>query len=158
MGTIYNNLVEQLQLLTKTITANGTYNASSDNVDGYSQVTVNVPSLITIPCTFTWRTSGQLIPVNLSGYSYVIMKVRNVSVSSMSSYSKDIYICIPTNNTVVYSGWVDTHDAGGGTTYTGNVVSTFHANSNGVYIDSFSNSDTRAVYNSLSFSALYGIK
>lgn len=31
-------------LVTKTITANGTYNASSDNADGYSQVTVNVPT------------------------------------------------------------------------------------------------------------------
>ena len=31
-------------LITKTITANGTYNASSDNADGYSSVTVNVPS------------------------------------------------------------------------------------------------------------------
>ena len=31
-------------LTTKTITSNGTYNASSDNVDGYSSVTVNVPS------------------------------------------------------------------------------------------------------------------
>lgn len=31
-------------LITKTITQNGTYNASSDNADGYSQVTVNVPS------------------------------------------------------------------------------------------------------------------
>lgn len=29
---------------TKNITANGTYAASSDNVDGYSQVTVNVPT------------------------------------------------------------------------------------------------------------------
>ena len=29
-------------LITKTITENGTYNASSDNADGYSQVTVNV--------------------------------------------------------------------------------------------------------------------
>lgn len=29
-------------LITKSITENGTYNASSDNVDGYSQVTVNV--------------------------------------------------------------------------------------------------------------------
>lgn len=29
---------------TKTITANGTYNASSDNLDGYSQVTANVPN------------------------------------------------------------------------------------------------------------------
>ena len=31
-------------LTTKTITANGTYNASSDGADGYSQVTVNVPT------------------------------------------------------------------------------------------------------------------
>lgn len=31
-------------LTTKSITANGTYNASSDNADGYSSVTVNVPS------------------------------------------------------------------------------------------------------------------
>ena len=30
-------------LITKTITENGTYNASEDNADGYSQVTVNVP-------------------------------------------------------------------------------------------------------------------
>ena len=29
---------------TKTVTANGTYNASSDSLDGYSQVTVNIPS------------------------------------------------------------------------------------------------------------------
>lgn len=29
---------------TKSITANGTYNASSDSLDGYSQVTVNVPT------------------------------------------------------------------------------------------------------------------
>lgn len=32
------------ELITKTITSNGTYNASSDDADGYSQVTVNVPS------------------------------------------------------------------------------------------------------------------
>lgn len=31
-------------LTTKTITANGTYNASSDNADGYSQVVANVPN------------------------------------------------------------------------------------------------------------------
>ena len=29
-------------LVTKTITGNGTYNASDDNADGYSQVTVDV--------------------------------------------------------------------------------------------------------------------
>ena len=31
-------------LITKSITANGTYNASSDSADGYSSVTVNVPN------------------------------------------------------------------------------------------------------------------
>ena len=31
-------------LITKTITANGTYSASDDSADGYSSVTVNVPS------------------------------------------------------------------------------------------------------------------
>ena len=34
-------------LATKSITQNGTYNASSDDVDGYSSVTVNVPTGIT---------------------------------------------------------------------------------------------------------------
>lgn len=33
-----------LNLIAKSITSNGTYNASSDNADGYSSVTVNVPS------------------------------------------------------------------------------------------------------------------
>ena len=39
-------------LITKTITANGTYNASSDNADGYSQVTASVPN------TYTATISG----------------------------------------------------------------------------------------------------
>ena len=33
-----------LDLITKSITTNGTYSASSDNADGYSSVTVNVPT------------------------------------------------------------------------------------------------------------------
>ena len=33
-----------LNLIAKSVTANGTYTASSDNADGYSSVTVNVPS------------------------------------------------------------------------------------------------------------------
>lgn len=38
------NITEGATLKTKSITANGTYNASADNADGYSSVTVNVPS------------------------------------------------------------------------------------------------------------------
>ena len=37
---LYNSAV----LTEKTITSNGTYNAASDQADGYSKVTVNVPS------------------------------------------------------------------------------------------------------------------
>ena len=111
-----------------------------------------------IPCSFTWTQQGQLISVDLSKYSFIIMKVRNVTASSMTSYAKDIYIGMPTNGDSVYSGWKSTHDAGGGTTYTGNVLASFHANRNGVYIDSFLNSDNRAVYSNLSFIKLYGIR
>lgn len=51
-------------LITKSIIANGTYNASSDSADGYSQVTVNVPSGLTYE-TGTYEpsadTSGEKI-------------------------------------------------------------------------------------------------
>lgn len=45
-GTAYNKVIAAVNptLTTKTITANGSYAASSDNADGYSSVTVNVPT------------------------------------------------------------------------------------------------------------------
>ena len=42
-------------LIEKTITANGEYNASSDNADGYSQVNVNVPN------TYTAEDEGKVV-------------------------------------------------------------------------------------------------
>ena len=39
-----SNLVFPPSLITKTIAQNGTYNASADNANGYSSVTINVPS------------------------------------------------------------------------------------------------------------------
>jgi hypothetical protein len=44
---LYNHFISggsSATLITKNITENGTYNASSDNADGYSSVTVNVPT------------------------------------------------------------------------------------------------------------------
>ena len=51
-------------LITKTITANGTYSASDDNADGYSEVTVNLP--------VTWETkTDQDITISFDGtYNY----------------------------------------------------------------------------------------
>ena len=45
-------------LVTKNITANGTYQASSDNADGYSSVTVNIADLNREAGTFTCPDSG----------------------------------------------------------------------------------------------------
>lgn len=63
-------------LITKSIAANGTYDAQDDDADGYSQVTVNVPapSVPFVIGTFTGQTSekGSAITVNIpytgSGY------------------------------------------------------------------------------------------
>lgn len=82
-------------LITKTITANGTYNASSDGADGYSQVTVNVPSSGTSSWTKVAETSYQVSTTNTSaatvatwatGHSeiwtaekYVLIRIRDTS-------------------------------------------------------------------------------
>ena len=58
-------------LITKNIQANGTYNASSDNADGYSQVTVNIQPLGCISGTFKGTQTGALqvsIPYTGNGY------------------------------------------------------------------------------------------
>lgn len=67
-------------LITKTITANGTYSASSDGADGYSQVTVNVPTgggssmntqvaqgVDRVATTSYTAVSGQSITVEVTG-------------------------------------------------------------------------------------------
>ena len=47
-------------LITKTITQNGTYNASSDNADGYSSVTVNVSSGGVTPTRITDDNNNEI--------------------------------------------------------------------------------------------------
>ena len=65
-------------LITKSITANGTYNASSDNADGYSQVTVNVSGGASNVVTGTFELVGTggatdiSIPYTGSGYPIMV--------------------------------------------------------------------------------------
>lgn len=73
-------------LITKNITANGTYSAASDNADGYSSVTVAVPEL---PVTFVKgiKSVGNSIIVTdiVPAYddaAYVDMKAENLSTIS----------------------------------------------------------------------------
>ena len=60
------------KLIAKTIQANGVYNASDDNADGYSEVTVVVPAskAIVVPLNVTPATESQEIPVRTSTDGY----------------------------------------------------------------------------------------
>lgn len=66
-------------LITKSITANGTYNASSDSADGYSSVTVSVSGGASnfVTGTFTGTTTGAAMDVTIpytgTGYPIVVM-------------------------------------------------------------------------------------
>lgn len=53
-------------LITKTITANGTYSAEDDDADGYSSVTVNVPSSAASSWTKVAETSYQVSTTSTS--------------------------------------------------------------------------------------------
>ena len=85
-------------LITKSITANGTYNASSDNADGYSQVTVNV-------------SSGQS---TLQSKSYNVSSAGTVTVTADSGYDglSSVAVSVPQANLTngVVSGEYVTQD------------------------------------------------
>lgn len=70
-------------LVTKTITQNGTYNPASDNADGYSAVTVNVPtpsSNLQAKTNISPTTSSQTIQAD-SGYD----GLSSVQINAMPS-------------------------------------------------------------------------
>lgn len=65
----------------KTITVNDTYNASDDNLDGYSQVIVNVPQQATLQDKTVTPTESQQTITKDSGYD----GLRTVTVNAISS-------------------------------------------------------------------------
>ena len=67
-------------LVTKSITVNGTYNASSDNADGYSSVTVNVSSSETDYATIL------TIENTIKGTSYVQAEVEAQASHNISYF------------------------------------------------------------------------
>ena len=73
---------------TKSITANGTYNASSDSLDGYSQVTVNVPQGVTPAGTKQISiTENGTTTEDVTNYANAEITV-NVSGGSSTNYGK----------------------------------------------------------------------
>lgn len=76
-------------LTTKTITQNGTYNASSDNADGYSSVTVNV-------------SGGGGSPYQLLGSSEVTTSTTSTTVTNISGFTLPLGSAAYTSNKLVY--------------------------------------------------------
>lgn len=70
---------------TKTITANGTYNASDDELDGYSQVTANVPNTYTAGDEGKVVDNGALVSQTSATYTinntYDTTKINSVTVN-----------------------------------------------------------------------------
>lgn len=82
------NMGSVATLGTKSITANGTYNASADNVDGYSQVSVNVPSATLGTKSITENGTYNASSDNLDGYSQVVVDIATgVPLMSRSDWN-----------------------------------------------------------------------
>ena len=97
-------------LITKSITANGTYNASSDSADGYSSVTVAVQMPPYVTGTFTGTTSEKggikTISVDYSGNGYPIAIQIFPNVGSYKSGSS-AYTSLQKNGIIMYSATKD---------------------------------------------------
>ena len=72
---------ESAILGTKSITSNGTYNASSDSLDGYSSVTVNVPTSSPTGTKQISITSNDTITEDVASYAFAQI-TTNVSLST----------------------------------------------------------------------------
>lgn len=85
MAMFLSRIKKALNLGTKSITQNGTYNASSDGYDGYSSVEVNVAGVTPTPITPSNSNPAQMTadnPVNPTANGYAIESYSEVSPSS----------------------------------------------------------------------------
>lgn len=93
-------------LITKSITQNGTYNASSDSADGYSEVDVNVPSGSQLNLLYSLNQSqgGAWVNTDITASDYD----KFVFVSSESGDEK-YTVSIATADIAVYTGGTDVY-------------------------------------------------
>lgn len=87
MAMFLSRIKKALNLGTKSITANGTYNASTDGYDGYSSVEVNVPQITPTSITPSNATPAALTadtPVNPTANGYAIASYNTKTPSNSS--------------------------------------------------------------------------
>ena len=89
IAAIAGSIIPEPTLIEKSITANGTYNASSDSADGYSEVTVNVqPNLTTKSITANGTYSAE--DDDADGYSSVTVDVSSDNNANFVYYNNPI--------------------------------------------------------------------
>lgn len=79
--------VAEANIISKSITVNGTYNASSDNADGYNPVTVNVPESIIVSKSITANGTYNASSDSADGYNPVTVDVYNKYADCIADYS-----------------------------------------------------------------------
>lgn len=91
-------------LINKTVTTNGTYTASSDNADGYSSVTVNVPSSgITPTGSINITTNGTH---DVTNYASAVVNVSSGGIETENIIPEQSINCtISVGNT--YGGYIN---------------------------------------------------
>ena len=75
---------------TKTITANGTYSAATDGLDGYSEITANVHPLVTATNNSIYdRVADEKVWLNENNGSYEIINANSASSASFTGVCKE---------------------------------------------------------------------
>ena len=136
-----------LNLITKSITANGTYNASSDSADGYSSVTVNVSgggsdwtlvytteitANVTSTSATTLSNTIQCDPTDLNGNRFVCVQI----IDKAGKRNGYFYETMNFFNWI-YDSYTDTYSDGG---YSGRVL--YRVSSSGTVQTYFSSAST----------------
>lgn len=94
MAMFLSRIKKALNLGTKSITQNGTYNASSDGYNGYSSVEVNVAGVTPSPITPSNSSPAQMTantPVTPTANGYAIASYSNVTPSNNSPATLNSY-------------------------------------------------------------------
>lgn len=108
------NMGSVATLGSKSITANGTYNASADNLDGYSQVVVNVPSGVPKITRSEWEA---LSTAEKQALGYVAIQDSNTGFNrGILAYGADYvpigeYIPYTDSSNVICEAYADNFEA-----------------------------------------------
>lgn len=97
-------MADDVALANKSISANGTYQASSDSVDGYATVVVSVPN------TYVAADEGKVV----SSGALVAQTARATNITANGTYSttenNSVTVAIPSCDSTTFSGSVQVEE------------------------------------------------